>query len=113
MDELRKREHRSFRLTSEPIPPGSAIQAVLPAQVGAGLIWFLFWGLLLCTSGAQMAPWLPLNYLLFDIYLLARGAGRRGSFAGCSPVVREFLRASPVLMVPGAFFLGLAGSALR
>ena len=56
------------------------------------------------------AIWLPLNYALFDLYLLIRGGARRGSINRGSGAVRAVLRLSPRIMILTAFFLGYLGT---
>ena len=90
-------------------------------QVLLAFGWILLWSPA-TTSHAQLVNeikvwWLPLNYLAFDLYLLAReGLGRRrgrSSFARSSGTARDFLYLSPALMFVTTPFLGAAGSALH
>ncbi len=108
-----EQEHRSFVLTREGTSPDSALRAVLPMQVGIGIFWFVFCGLLLCPCHGPIGVWLPLNYLLFDVYLLVRDGLSGNCYRRSSRRAKAFLRVSPLVMVPAALCLGLLGSALR
>ncbi|HOX05822.1 MAG TPA: hypothetical protein PK280_05430 [Planctomycetota bacterium] len=109
--------HRAFRLTGgwrlEGLAPSLSPSGLLMLQAGIGIPWFLFWGLVLCAGAGRMALWLPLNFLLFDLYLLARAGLRLGSADKTSRSAVRMLRLSPLLMVISAFILGLVGSGLR
>lgn len=109
-------EHRSFELTGgwriTGILPECSLQGVIPVQVGLGLIWLLSWGLTLADTGGIDA-WLPLNYVLFDLYLVLRGRFRGATWGQSSRPTRIFLQLSPLLMLPTSFVLGMLGTGLH
>jgi len=83
--------------------------------------WILLWSPATSSHASLVNEikvwWLPLNYLAYDFYLLAReGLSRRrgrSSFARSSETARDFLYLSPILMVVTTPFLGAAGTALH
>jgi hypothetical protein len=86
---------------------------VVRLQLGLCLVWMLAWGTVLCAGSGRIAVWLPLNYLFLDLYLCARGAWRPGAGGRTSPLARQFLAASPLVMLVTAFVLGMLGSRLN
>lgn len=93
----------------------TALQAAVPKQVAMGWLWFVICSV---TAGHtwdrsfSMACWLPLNYLLFDLYLLARGGRSEFVWHQASLWVKGFAEASPMLMMFSAVIMGSLGTRL-
>lgn len=103
-------EHQPFQLTAEPAVRPTAVRAIRNLQVGLGIIWVLLEPTVWCGywSGWPLF-WLPVNYLLFDLYLLIRD--RHGlRWRKASRAIRGFVWASPFTMVASTLVLGLVGS---
>ena len=87
--------------------PGATVKVLRTCQIVLGLVWFLGW-----LNAACISAWLPLNYLLLDLYLFIRERRNYSVWDQTSRPVRIFLEFSPVLMLPTTFFLGMLGTGI-
>jgi hypothetical protein len=89
---------RSFRLIGgwrlEGFWPEFSFEGLGKSQIVAGLLWFLAWSMILCAGATRVALWVPLNYLLLDIYLVARGGFREDCWERSSRAARALLSVS-------------------
>lgn len=105
--------HKSFALTPEPLSGRrTAFRNVINLQVGLTLCWMLMWSLMLCSDPGPIPLWPLLNYVVFDIYLVARD-WRGESWRRSAPFTQSLVRISPAAMLLTSLLLGGIGTKLH